>query len=127
MVLRSSDEILKRNMEIIEGNLILLRGFVKRWKEFFRWNGDGVKAGAICFIECLVMSSEELGDELAAYGISIKPAYCFSDDPKRDDIEGYFRVGFGEKRFGECLLMFGKHVESKMVEWKLLKSKIDNN
>jgi hypothetical protein len=38
-------------------------------------------AGAIAFIRFLgPLTSEELGEELAQAGISIKPAYCFTDN-----------------------------------------------
>ena len=54
--------------------------------------------------------------ELAAEGISIKPAYCFSD-AVTDDID-YFRVGFGEEKMPAALEAFAAFVEKRKDAWR---------
>ena len=110
MVLRSSEKILAKNMKIINANVCSLSKFVAKYSEFFSW----VKpvAGAIAFIKCEVMTSDELGKELAARGIGIKPCYCFTDEVTVDN-EGYFRVGFGEEvKFPIALKALEEFVET---------------
>merc|ERR1740130_727296 len=77
MVLRSSDTILERNMRIILRNKSLLERFIADYSDLFEWVRPN--AGAIAFVRFKgPLTSMELGDELAAVGISIKPAYCFA-------------------------------------------------
>ena len=47
------------------------------------------------------LDSEALGEKLAVAGISIKPAYVFTDDV--GEYRDYFRIGFGEKVMPEAL------------------------
>ena len=61
------------------------------------------------------LSSEELGVELAEAGISVKPAYCFTDDVTEEN--DYFRVGFGEDVFPLALEAFTKFVEERKAAW----------
>eukprot|EP00931_Biecheleriopsis_adriatica_P016082 TRINITY_DN11979_c0_g1_i2.p1 TRINITY_DN11979_c0_g1~~TRINITY_DN11979_c0_g1_i2.p1 ORF type:complete len:407 (+),score=64.32 TRINITY_DN11979_c0_g1_i2:45-1223(+) len=79
MVLRASDVILKKNIDIILHNKSLLESFVAKYNDLFEWVKPD--AGAIAFVKFKgPLSSSELGEELAGAGISIKPAYCFADD-----------------------------------------------
>lgn len=76
------------------------------------------RAGAIAAIKFKgPLSSEELGEELAAEGISIKPAYCFTDSVVTTDTD-YFRVGFGESKMPVALDAFRAYVERKKDEWR---------
>ena len=94
MVLRASDTILAKNVAIIRRNKSLLEAFIGRYSDLFGWVRP--RAGAIAFLKFKgPLSTEELGEELAEAGISMKPAYCFSD-AVTEDID-YFRVGFGEE------------------------------
>lgn len=115
MVLRASEHILDRRLQIIRHNLTLLEAFMEQHQEFFAWNRPN--AGAIAFVKFKgPWTSEELGNKMAARSISIKPAYCFTDhvSPKND----YFRVGFGEKKMPQALQAWDAFVEEHKESWK---------
>ena len=100
MVLRASEQILSRNLTIIRRNLQLLEAFVTRYSDLFEWVRP--TAGAIAFLRFKgPWTSNELGERLAAVGIGIKPAYCFTDvvTPSND----FFRVGYGEESTKKAL------------------------
>eukprot|EP01052_Picozoa_sp_SAG31_P051039 SAG31_NODE_11933_length_984_cov_1.297175_2_plen_173_part_00 len=117
MALRASNTILEKNMRIIRKNVGLLSNFVYRFGEFFEWVAP--RAGAIAYIRFKgPLTAEELGDELAKAGISIKPAYCFLDDVDTDN-DGFFRVGFGESIMPAALDALIRFVEQHEDEWKV--------
>lgn len=114
MTLRASDAILKKNLGIIRHNLTLLDEFMKDYSAFFDWKRP--KAGAIGFVKFKgPFSSEELGQQLANFSISIKPAYVFANDsgPYRQ----FFRIGFGESVFPDALNALIDFVEAHKVDW----------
>jgi DNA-binding transcriptional MocR family regulator len=41
------------------------------------------------------LTAAELGEQLAASGISVKPSYCFTQDPRDGQ---HIRLGFGEDK-----------------------------
>lgn len=115
MTLRASGPILSRNLTIIKHNLALLDGFIEKYSDLFEWVRP--KAGAIGFIKfkgCL--TSEELGAALAGAGISIKPAYCFSEVVTEDN--DFFRVGFGEAVMPKALDALTSFVEEHKQAWR---------
>ncbi len=115
MTLRASDRILKRNLEIIRNNVSLLEQFIKKYDDLFEW----VKptAGAICYIKFKgPLTSEELGEQLAEVGISIKPAWVFSVDGTPDS--GYFRCGYGESIMPRALDALIEFVEEHKDNWR---------
>lgn len=115
MTLRASDVILERNLKIIRHNLNLLDLFMDKYNDLFEWIRP--KAGAVAFLKFKgPMTSEELGAELASVGISIKPAYCFSD-VVTEEID-YFRVGYGEKKMAAALASLESHVERRAESWR---------
>jgi aspartate/methionine/tyrosine aminotransferase len=116
MVLRASDTILQDRMSIIRRNKALLQDVVEgRYPDLFEW--ERPNAGAVAFIRFKgPLSSEQLGDLLAENGISIKPAYCFSDNVT-PDID-YFRVGFGERKMPEALDKFVSVIEQYKDVWR---------
>ena len=61
------------------------------------------------------LSSNELGAELAAAGIGIKPAYCFTDVVT--EANDYFRVGYGEAAFPKALEALVAFVEEHRASW----------
>ena len=114
MTLRASDIILKKNLGIILHNLALLDAFFEAYTDLFEWVRP--KAGAIGFVKFKgPFSAEELGEQLAKAGISIKPAYVFSKDSK--DYDQYFRIGFGESIMPEALNALIGFVENHKTEW----------
>lgn len=114
MVLRSSDEILSRNLVIIRRNLALLDAFFEAYEELFAWVRP--TAGAIAFVRFKgPLSSEELGVELARASISIKPAYVFTKDLAR--YGDYFRIGYGEEAMPAALEAFAQFVKERAKAW----------
>lgn len=117
MVLQVSNTILEERREIILKNKSLLQDFIEnRYKEWFEWQRPN--AGAICFVKFKgLMTSEELGKLLAEEGISIKPAYCFTDKVG-EEVKDYFRVGFGEKKMALALEALGEFVDAHQESWR---------
>lgn len=114
MTLRASDRILKKNLRIIESNLQLLDQFMDRYPEHFEWVRP--TASTVAFVKFKgPFSSEELGDQLATVGISMKPAYCFTEDV--GEYSSYFRIGFGEKVMPESLEALTRFVEKNRHNW----------
>ena len=61
------------------------------------------------------LTSADLGVELAAAGIGMKPANCFPDGVT-DDID-YFRVGYGESVLPAALEALAGFVEEHRQAW----------
>jgi aspartate/methionine/tyrosine aminotransferase len=115
MTLRASDQILERNLVIIRRNKALLQAFVQDYSEFFRWVPP--TAGAIAALQFQgPLTSQQLGAQLAAGGISIKPAYCFTDKVTAEN--DYFRVGFGESIMPTALQALRRFVEEHQEAWR---------
>ena len=114
MILRANDLILKRNLDIINSNLRLLDQFFVDYSEFFDWVRP--TASTVGFVRFKgPLSSEELGEQLATAGISIKPAYVFTQD--NIDYQNYFRIGFGEKVMPKALDELVKFIEKNKASW----------
>lgn len=115
MVLRASNDILEKNMTIIRRNMALLDDFMGKYSDLFDWVRP--RAGAVAFVNFKgPLSSEQLGNELAKAGISIKPAYVFGEDTSwyRD----YFRIGYGEEIMPKALEALIDFVETHKDEWR---------
>lgn len=120
MVLRASDALLSKNMRIIRRNFALLEAFMRRNSDLFEWVRP--KAGAIAFIRFKgPLTSNEFGEALAAAGIGIKPAYCFTDVVTRD--KDFFRVGYGEERMPKALEALSAFVAARRAEWGATRSR----
>lgn len=118
MTLRASDEILKKNLKIIRHNLGLLDKFFMTYSDLFEWVRP--RAGAIGFVKFIgPLTSEQLGEQLALAGISIKPAYVFYDGDS-DDYDDYFRLGYGEKIMPKALDALIGFVEEHKQGWRAL-------
>ncbi|KAL1523864.1 hypothetical protein AB1Y20_018783 [Prymnesium parvum] len=114
MVLRSSGTILERNLIIIRHNLRLLELFMLRYSDLFEWVRP--KAGAIAFVKFKgPLSSSEFGVQLAAAGIGVKPAYCFTSSVTQDN--DFFRIGYGEEQMPVALRAFAEFVERNQHTW----------
>jgi aspartate/methionine/tyrosine aminotransferase len=115
MALRSSDEILKRNLKIIRHNLYLLDQFFEDYGDLFEWVRP--TAGAIAYVKFNgPLSTKELGQVLAQEGISIKPAYVFSDGS--EEFDDYFRIGFGESIMPKALEALRNFVDKHKNSWR---------
>jgi len=114
MVLRASDQILAKNLTIIRRNLRRLEAFMQRYSALFEWVPP--RAGAIAFLRFKgPLTSAELGAQLAAAGIGLKPAYCFTNVVTRD--KDYFRIGFGEELMPRALDALAEFVEAHKHVW----------
>lgn len=90
--------------------------------DLFEWVPPA--AGAIASIRFKAgLSSTELGDRLAKEGISIKPAYCFTDEPITADND-YFRVGFGEEVMPKALEALAAFVAKYRESWGKTRSRL---
>jgi aspartate/methionine/tyrosine aminotransferase len=105
--LKHKDILLKRNLQIIKDNLILLDTFFNRYSNLFDWVRP--KAGAIAFPEIKFDKNVEdfSMDLLRKKGVLLLPGtkYDFGDK--------HFRIGFGRKNMPEAL----KKVEEYISEY----------
>jgi len=115
MTLRASDKILEKNLKIIRHNIELLDQFIEKYSDLFEWVRPN--AGAIAYVKFKgPLTSDELGEQLAKSGISIKPAYVFSEYGTGDS--EYFRVGYGEKIMPGALEALSDYVEAHKEKWR---------
>ncbi|MCK5350618.1 MAG: aminotransferase class I/II-fold pyridoxal phosphate-dependent enzyme [Desulfobacula sp.] len=114
MTLRASDKILEKNLKIIRHNIELLDQFIEKYSDLFEWVRPN--AGAVAYVKFKgPLTSDELGEQLAKSGISIKPAYVFSEYGTGDS--GYFRIGYGEKIMPRALEALSDYVEVHKKTW----------
>jgi aspartate/methionine/tyrosine aminotransferase len=114
MTLRASDVIIKKNLAIIQSNLQLLDQFMDKYGDVFEWIRP--TASAVGFVRFKgPLSSDELGEQFARDGISVKPAYAFTDDVS--EYNDYFRIGFGEKVMPQALEALVHFVEKNKNNW----------
>lgn len=115
MTLRASDIILQEKMRIIHHNLTLLDQFIEDYSDLFEWVRP--TAGAVAFVKFKgPLTSEQLGQQLAESGISIKPAYVFMANTK--GYEHYFRIGYGEQNMPQALSALIHFVEENKDNWR---------
>jgi DNA-binding transcriptional MocR family regulator len=89
---------------------------LRRYEEYFAWVPP--RAGAVAFLKFKGgLTSEQLGQEMAAAGIGMKPAYCFTPEVT-DDVD-FFRVGYGEEVMPEALDKFAEFVEANKHRWQI--------
>lgn len=115
LILRARDQLLARNLAIIRKNVQLVDAFVAANADLFEWTKP--RAGAVGFIKFKgPFDSAALGEALAAEGISMKPSYCFSEDSE-DEVDQYFRVGFGETAVPAALEALAAFVAKRRADW----------
>ena len=104
MGLRSKDQILKRNLEIIQGNLNKLDQFFKKYENFFEWYRP--KAGPIAFpkLKKRIRVSHFCEDLVGKNGVMLLPAEVYDFDVN------HFRIGFARKNLPEALKQFEKYL-----------------
>ena len=98
LALRNKENIVKRNLEIIQNNLKLLDEFFKKYHNLFQWIRP--KAGSIAFPR--IIGGKSIDDFckelLKSKGVLLMPSsnYGYGDN--------HFRIGFGRKNMPESLL-----------------------
>ncbi|MBK5253411.1 MAG: aminotransferase class I/II-fold pyridoxal phosphate-dependent enzyme [Peptostreptococcaceae bacterium] len=100
IALRHSDELLKRNLEIIEKNITLANEFFDKYPKIF--SRRSALAGPIAFHKLLLdMPVDKFCDEaVTKKGVLLLPASIY-------DFEGnYFRMGYGRANVPESLAKF---------------------
>ncbi len=108
IALRNKDRILKRNLSILEMNLVKLDIFFEKYKDFFEWVKP--KAGCIGFprIKFDANVEEFCVDLVNKKGVLLLPSthYDFGDK--------HFRLGFGRKNMGEALNKLEEYIEETL-------------
>jgi len=107
VALKHSDEILNRNVKIIEDNLKLAEDFFEKYPTLFEFNRP--MAGSVAFIKMnITMAIEEFCDALVSdKGVLLLPSNIYSFKGQ------YFRMGFGRKNFAESLSKFEEYLIEK--------------
>jgi aspartate/methionine/tyrosine aminotransferase len=95
--LRSRDQILKRNKEIISMNLTLLNSFFKRFKGIFEWHEP--VAGPIAFPKLRLQKEVSLfcKELVEEKGVMLLPSEVYNYPGN------HFRIGFARKNMKEAL------------------------
>lgn len=103
--LKHKEIILKRNLEIIKNNIILLDKFFEEYKNFFQWNRP--KAGAIAFPKIKFDGNVEdfAIDLINKKGVMLLPGTKYDFDDK------HFRIGFGRKNMAVALEQLKEYIE----------------
>ena len=110
MGLRAKDEILRRNLAIIQSNLRLLDQFFDHHAGQFTWVKP--KAGTIGFPK-LHQPGDIAGfclDLVEKKGVMLLPSTVYSYDEGQQE-GGHFRVGFGRKNIPEVLEKFDEYLK----------------
>lgn len=107
IALRQRDKIVRRNLDLIRGNLDIAASFFKKYAGRFDWQSP--KAGPIAFPS---LRNNEEADEfsmklLKATGVLLLPGSRYDKM-----FCGHFRFGFGRKNFGECLGHFDRYLQT---------------
>lgn len=107
VALKHSDEILARNVRIIEDNLKIAEEFFKKYPDLFEFNRP--MAGPVAFIKMNITAPiEDFCDALLAEkGVLLLPSNIYSYHGQ------YFRMGFGRKNFPESLAKFEEYLVEK--------------
>lgn len=102
IALRAKDTVVKRSLEIIQHNLVLLDDFFARWAQTFTWRRP--QAGSIAFPELVTgQPIEEFTENLIKQeGVLLLPGTVY------DHPGNHFRIGFGRKNMPAAL----EHLES---------------
>ncbi len=105
IALQAKDTIVKRSLEIIRNNLILLDQFFAEQSQLFRWNRP--QAGSIAFPQLITgQAIEEFTEALVKQeGVLLLPGTVY------DHPGNHFRVGFGRKNMPLALERLERFVD----------------
>ena len=115
MALRSSDDIIKRNMDIIKDNLILLDEFFAEYSDLCEWVYP--KAGGTGFAKFKgPLTGDQLAAELQENEILVFGPSIFDCE---EGLGQYIRIGFSRRTMPAALEAFKEFVDQRRAEWKL--------
>ncbi|MEP2668012.1 MAG: aminotransferase class I/II-fold pyridoxal phosphate-dependent enzyme [Cyclobacteriaceae bacterium] len=107
IALQHKDKLIQRSLNIIQSNLVLLKNFSQRHKEWFLWKTP--QAGSIAFPELKIKGSvmDFCQNLVKEKGVMLLPhdVYDFS--------RHHVRVGFGRKNLPEVLNVFEEYLKEK--------------
>ncbi len=111
LALRNGKEILNRNLEIINNNLILLDDFFNKYEKIFTWIKP--KAGSIAFPRILIEDNVEdfCLDLLKEKSVLLMPSTNY------DYGDRHFRIGFGRKNMREALEKLEEYLKEKYKDF----------
>jgi len=113
MTLRSSKNIISRNMKIILENMNLLDTYFAANEELFEWKRP--KAGGTGFVKFKgPLTGNELADLLLKHEILVFPPYIFDCE---DTLSQYFRVGFSRTTMPAALDAFQLFIDEQRIQW----------
>ncbi len=102
--LRHRDRLLRRNMDLINRNRLLIEDFFARRQDFFHWTPP--QAGPIAFPSLRDGRAAEpfCRDLLRKQGVLLLPGHVYGDS-----LSGNFRIGFGRSDLPESLARLEKY------------------
>ena len=113
MALRSSAEILARNMQIIRHNLGLLDEYFAANADLFEWVRP--RAGGTGFVKFKgPLTANELAERLLKHGILVFPPSIFDCEEK---LGQYFRIGFSRTTMPAALQEFKLFIDEQRDAW----------
>lgn len=105
-----ADQIIKRNLGIIETNLKLLDEFFKEFSYLFEWRKP--RAGSIAFVKLKngLSASEFCRNHVENAGILLLPSHLYHYG------DYHFRIGFGRKNISEIIPIWRKFLLNNYPE-----------
>ena len=115
MTLRSSDNIISKNMKIIEHNLKLLEQYFDINNDLFEWVAP--KAGGTGFVKFKgPLTANELAEQLLEQEILVFPPSIFDCD---ESLNQYFRIGFSRVTMPAALETFKLFIDQQRPLWQM--------
>lgn len=113
MAIRAKDEIIGRNMAVIEENMILIDQYIVENSDLFEWVRP--KAAGTGFLKFKgPLTGDELAAELMEQEILVFGPGIFDCD---DDLKQYIRIGFSRKTMPAALNAFKEFVDERRAQW----------
>lgn len=109
VAIRNRKEILARNLQIVQQNLILLDTFFTKYSSLFSWNPP--IAGPVGFVK---MNFDDDDLQFAEQVVSEKNVLLLPGDVF--DYKGFFRIGLGRKNMPEVLVHFEEFITHNLIK-----------
>lgn len=101
MAIRAAPQLLKKNLQIVQGNLLIAEKFFEKWKERFQWLKP--MAGSVSLMKLNESSAEAFCHQMAnRFGVVLLPAKFMGYE------DSYARLGFGRTNFAVGLDAFDR-------------------